>query len=77
MSDLNRDSPPDRHGLNNAAIDTVDKSHTDLPVPQGEPADDNTTLPSSTRRSYLSAALRTIAASNRSADPVRYRRRWL
>ncbi|MGE0733046.1 MAG: hypothetical protein AB7Q92_33815, partial [Acidimicrobiia bacterium] len=42
-----------------------------------EPADDNTTLPSSTRRSYLSAALRTIAASNRSADPVRYRRRWL
>jgi len=77
MSDLNHGAPAARQALNDAATHTVDKSHTDLPVPQGEPADDNTTLPSSTRHSRLTAALRTIAASNQSADPVRYRRRWL
>ncbi|MGE0230122.1 MAG: hypothetical protein AB7U23_16610 [Dehalococcoidia bacterium] len=77
MSGLDHGAAPDHHGLNDAATDTVDKGHTDLPVPQGEPADDNTTLPRSTRRSQLTAALRTIAASNQSADPIRYRRRWL
>ena len=77
MSDLNHGAPADHQALNDAAIDTVDKSHTDLPVPRGEPADDNTALPRSARRSYLTAALRTIAASNQSTDPVRYRRRWL
>ncbi|MFN0091575.1 MAG: hypothetical protein ACKVWR_15105 [Acidimicrobiales bacterium] len=63
--------------LNDDKANTPEMRLTDLPVPQGEPADDNTTTQPPPRRTYLANARRTIEASNASADPIRYRQRWL